>query len=123
MNNTQYKETLLSASLIEFGFKDPLGRIEVSPQERRSKRNTTMTNENKSQTGNAPTRKYRSGAVQLTVWTNEGQNNDTFETFTFQRSYKDKNDNWQNTQTLRESDLPRIIALAQRAYADGIKTE
>jgi hypothetical protein len=73
------------------------------------------------QTGkNLPEKKFRAGAVSATVWSNHGQNQkgeeNTYNTISIERSYKDKNDKWQNTSSLRVNDLPRASLLLSKAY-------
>ncbi|KUO56045.1 MAG: hypothetical protein APF80_12460 [Alphaproteobacteria bacterium BRH_c36] len=74
-----------------------------------------------------PVHKARLGALQLAVWANEHQTEDgelrTFHTVTLERNYKDKNDAWQKTSQLRESDLGEALALIQNAQQFLIKVE
>jgi len=68
-------------------------------------------------TGNKPVQQFRAGAVQVSAWENPGKDNKgTFLTFTSQRSYKDKDDKWQHTQTLRANDLPTLSMLLNKAF-------
>lgn len=64
---------------------------------------------------NMPLRKFRAGAVTATVWNNQSAEGE-FKTVSFERGYKDKDGNWQNTGTLRVSDLPRASLVLQKAY-------
>jgi len=78
-----------------------------------------MTQENKS--GNQPEKKFRAGAISATVWLNQAQNKKTgqiasYRTISLQRGYKDKNDQWQNTGTMRVNDLPRAALVLTKAY-------
>lgn len=61
-----------------------------------------------------PEAKFRSGALQATIWSNEidGENG-KFKTysFDFKRGYKDKNDEWKDTHQLRKSDIGGLSAL------------
>ena len=77
-----------------------------------------MTQEN---TGNQPEKKFRAGAISATVWLNQGQNKKTgeavsYRTISLQRGYKDKNDQWQNTNSFRVNDLPRAAVVLKQAY-------
>jgi hypothetical protein len=68
---------------------------------------------------NMPEKKFRSGAIAATIWANSAVRDGkavTYRTISLQRSYKDKNDEWQNTDSLRTSDLPRAILVLQKAY-------
>ncbi len=88
-----------------------------------------MTQENKSITGNEnqPEKKFRAGAVSATIWLNQGQNKKTgeinnYRTISIQRGYKDKNDQWQNTNSLRINDLPRAALVLKQAYEYTVTT-
>ena len=77
-----------------------------------------MTQEN---TGNQPEKKFRAGAISATVWLNQGQNKTTgetteYRTISLQRGYKDKKDQWQNTNSFRINDLPRAALVMKQAY-------
>ncbi|MBW2966392.1 hypothetical protein KY342_04785 [Candidatus Woesearchaeota archaeon] len=79
-----------------------------------------MTQENKN-TGNQPEKKFRAGAISATVWQNLGQSKKTgeevsYRTISLQRGYKDKNDQWQNTNSFRVNDLPRAAVVLKQAY-------
>ena len=67
-----------------------------------------------------PEQKFRAGSVSATVWLNAGQDKDgkptTFKTVSFERSYLDKDGNWQTTNNLRVTDLPKAILVLSKAY-------
>jgi hypothetical protein len=69
---------------------------------------------------NAPIKKIRAGAVSATIWENEGHNDKgeavAFKNVSFERSYKDSNGEWQTTNALRMSDLPRAVLVLNKAY-------
>jgi len=70
---------------------------------------------------NTPEKKFRAGAISATVWLNTGQNKKTgeptnYRTISVQRGYKDNNDQWQNTTSLRTNDLPRAALVLTKAY-------
>lgn len=68
---------------------------------------------------NIPTKKYRAGAIVATVWNNETVKDGKtvkYNTISFERSYKDKNDQWQTTNSLRTGDLPKAILVLSKAY-------
>ncbi len=71
---------------------------------------------NKTQVHNTPEMKFRAGPVSATVWNNPGKEDTTFQTITLERSYKDKEGNWQNTGVLRVGDLPKARVLLEKAY-------
>ena len=70
--------------------------------------------------GNLPEKKFSTGALSATVWENQGKSKDgedvSFRTVTFQRRYKDKNGEWQSTNSLRLNDLPKASLVLQKAY-------
>jgi hypothetical protein len=69
--------------------------------------------------GNPPEKKIRSGAISATIWKNE-QDTPTgkiaYKTVSFERTYKDKNGQWQTTNKLRGTDIPRAVLVLNKAY-------
>jgi hypothetical protein len=72
--------------------------------------------------GKGPVEKIKYGGITLDIWENEGPNNSKFYTFTIQRSYKQGND-WKNTTSLRQQDLPKVILALQKAYEQSMSSE
>jgi hypothetical protein len=74
----------------------------------------------KTDTGkNLPEMKFRAGAVTATVWQNTGMKDGeatSYNTISIERSYKDKNDAWQSTNSMRINDLPRAALVLKKAY-------
>ena len=68
------------------------------------------------QSGDRPVRKFRVGNVTAAVWKNEGQNGSVM-SVTLQKSYKDGNEEWQNTDTLFHGDILNAIKALERAEA------
>jgi hypothetical protein len=71
-----------------------------------------------------PVHKCQSGSVQLAVWENDANvdgEERTFYTITMERSYMDRNDEWQKTSQLRQNDLGDAIACLQSAQQFLIK--
>jgi len=69
--------------------------------------------------GNLPEMKFRAGAVNATIWQNEGQKDGevtTYNTISIERNYKDKKDAWQKTNSLRINDLPKAALVLTKAY-------
>ena len=70
--------------------------------------------------GKLPEKKFSTGGLKATVWQNQGKNKEgldvSFRTVTFQRRYKDKNGEWQSTNTLRINDLPKASLILEKAY-------
>lgn len=66
-----------------------------------------------------PEKKFRAGAISATVWKNHGVKDgemQDYSTVTFERVYKDKQGNWQTTNSLRLNDLPKAAVVLQKAY-------
>ena len=75
----------------------------------------------KQSTGNPPEKRFRAGAISAAIWKNQGTSKKTGETVNFnsvtlQRSYTDKQGQWQHTNSLRASDLPKAILVFNKAY-------
>lgn len=70
--------------------------------------------------GNKPEKKFRVSPVSATIWQNQGTNKNgepvSFRTISIERNYKDKNDQWQSTNSFRLSDLPKVALVANKAY-------
>ncbi len=69
---------------------------------------------------NRPEKKIRAGGVSATIWANEGLNKAgekvTYRTISVERNYKDKEDNWKSTNSLRVGDLPKAVLVMNKAY-------
>ena len=69
---------------------------------------------------NIPEKKFSTGVISATIWQNQGRGRNgevtSFRTVSFQRSYKDKNGVWQNSNSLRVNDLPKASLVLQKAY-------
>lgn len=57
----------------------------------------------------------RQGSLKAAIWKNEGENGPMFNT-TFSRTYRDKEGQWQETQSFRSSDLLGIAELGRSAH-------
>ena len=63
-------------------------------------------------------RKHRSGAVSAAVWENTIQTDDgpkTVQNITFQRSYKDADGQWKNTDSYTTASLGNLLAVVLQA--------
>jgi len=65
---------------------------------------------------NKPVYKVASHGVTVSIWEQKGKDDSKFYTAQIQRSYQDNDDKWQNTDTLRMSDLPVVNVLLTKAY-------
>ena len=67
-----------------------------------------------------PDMKFRAGTICATIWTNQGQTKDgqvrSFNSVSFEKSYKDKDGNWKNTKSLNVADLPKAALVLTKAY-------
>lgn len=74
----------------------------------------------KSDSGNMPEKKFSAGAISAAIWKNKGKNKKgeavEYKTVSIQRAYKNKNDEWQHTNSLRVGDLPRAVLVLNKAY-------
>lgn len=62
-----------------------------------------------------PEQKFKAGAVEVSIWKNESEKGD-YHSISFQRSYKDKEGNWQTTNSLKVNDLPKALIALGKAY-------
>lgn len=69
---------------------------------------------------NQPVKKFRAGALTATIWHNNGSMKDgtmqSYSSVSFERSYKDKDNAWKTTNSLRVNDLPKAALVLQKAY-------
>lgn len=68
---------------------------------------------------NLPEKKFRAGAIAATVWSNETVRDGkkvSYKTISFERSYKDKDDEWKQTNSLRTQDIPKAVLVLSKAY-------
>jgi len=68
---------------------------------------------------NKPEKKFRAGPITATVWKNTGNKDGketSYMTVSFERSYMDKEGEWQKTSSLRINDLPKATVVLNKAY-------
>lgn len=99
--------------LLSFGIKNPLypKAIGIST--------TEVQNMAKEKEIQQPEKKFRIGGVVATVWKNiQKRDDEEYEVFNTSiiRTYKDKDGNWQTTNSFALNDLPKVVAVAQEAY-------
>lgn len=68
-----------------------------------------------------PEKKFSAGAINATIWKNNGTSKRTgltveYNTIKLERSYKAKEGGWQSTSSLRLNDLPKAALLLNKAY-------
>jgi len=64
----------------------------------------------------SPVKKFSAGGVQVAVWENEGKEGTSFYTASIDRAYKDKNDEWKHSNSLKMNDIPKAVLALQKAY-------
>ncbi|MFH1589990.1 MAG: hypothetical protein ABIB43_05470 [archaeon] len=76
---------------------------------------------------NSPEQKFRAGPIVATIWSNTNKSKTgeeiAYKTVSFERAYKDKNDEWQSTSSLRTNDLPKAILVLTKAYESMVLSE
>ena len=70
-----------------------------------------------------PEKKFRIGGVTATIWKNINMVGDKGKeiereshSVTLERSYKDKKDEWQKTNSYNQNDIPKAITVLRKAY-------
>ena len=63
-----------------------------------------------------PEKKFSVGCIQVAIWENEGKEGNKFQTVSFDKRYKDKNDEWKSSSSLKANDIPKAILALQKAY-------
>ncbi|PIN72806.1 hypothetical protein COV21_01000 [Candidatus Woesearchaeota archaeon CG10_big_fil_rev_8_21_14_0_10_45_5] len=66
-----------------------------------------------------PEKKIRAGAISATIWKNKSEANGKiveYSTISLDRNYKDRDGKWQNTHSMRTSDLPKAQLVLSKAY-------
>lgn len=64
---------------------------------------------------NKPEQKFKAGSVTATVWTNNTTKG-TYSTIQLGRNYKDKDNKWNFTNSLKDSDIPKAVLVLNKAY-------
>ncbi|MDP6670977.1 MAG: hypothetical protein QGI60_04130 [archaeon] len=63
-----------------------------------------------------PVKKFGAGAIQVAIWQNEGKEGINYNTVSIQKNYKDKNDEWKSSSSMKANDIPKAILALQKAY-------
>ena len=77
-------------------------------------------------TGQTPIAKFRAGAVSAALWENDIEvkgRTITILKATVQRRYKDKDDNWQSSDSFSRNEIPLAIYCLQKAFDKIIETQ
>lgn len=71
-----------------------------------------------------PIAKFKAGAISISIWSNDAEKDGrkfSFLTAQFQRSYKDKKDEWVNERmNLSKDDIPRAILVLNEAFKEMV---
>ncbi|MFH1648934.1 MAG: hypothetical protein ABIA93_00085 [Candidatus Woesearchaeota archaeon] len=62
-----------------------------------------------------PEKTFKAGAVSAKVWSNLGAKGE-YKTVTLERTYKDKQGNWQNSSSLRVTDIPKAQLVLSKVF-------
>ena len=65
---------------------------------------------------NTPEKKFKAGAVSATVWKNQSKEGNEFSSVSFEKVYKDQNDEWKSTGHLNVNDLPKALVVIGKAF-------
>ncbi|MBI2143626.1 hypothetical protein HYU17_00550 [Candidatus Woesearchaeota archaeon] len=63
-----------------------------------------------------PEKKFRVGGISATVWKGVSDKGTVYYNVQLGRSYKDKDNIWKTTSSLKENDVPKAMVLLQKAY-------
>ena len=63
-----------------------------------------------------PEKKFRVRGLTATVWKSISPQGTAYYNVQLDRSYKDKDNNWKKTSSLKENDIPKAMVLLQKAY-------
>ncbi|MFH1450977.1 MAG: hypothetical protein ABIF92_03275 [archaeon] len=62
-----------------------------------------------------PEKKFRAGGVSATIWQNTSEKGN-YATVKLSRSYLDKDKAWKETNSFKQTDLPKAVLVLQKAY-------
>jgi hypothetical protein len=63
-----------------------------------------------------PVKKFSAGAIQVSVWENEGKEGKQFYSVSMDKRYKDKDEQWKSSSSLRSADLPNAVLVLNKAF-------
>ncbi len=91
------------------------GEEEAAPE--RTQEVNTMEEKNDTKTNSkGPVKKFQAGGVKVAVWANQGPKGGTFHSATLERNFRRADGSWDATTSYRANDIPRAIAVLQKAY-------
>ena len=63
-----------------------------------------------------PIKKFAVGGIQIAIWENQSKEGNNYYSVSFDRRYKDKNDEWKSTTSMRANDIPKAVLALEKAY-------
>ena len=63
-----------------------------------------------------PDMRFKAGGLTATVWKGVSPKGSAYYNVQLGKSYKDKDNNWKTTNSLRENEIPKAMVLLQKAY-------
>jgi len=63
-----------------------------------------------------PVKKFSAGGIQVAVWENEGKEGTSYYSVSMSKRYKDKNEEWKDSSSLKQTDLPKAVLALNKAY-------
>lgn len=63
-----------------------------------------------------PVQKFRAGTISASIWDNMSKDGSPFRSVSFEKGYKNSKGEWQTTNNLGVTDLPKAIVVLSKAY-------
>lgn len=63
-----------------------------------------------------PVKKIAVGGIQVAIWENPGKDGKPFYSVSLDKRYKDSNNEWKSSSSLKATDLPKAILALEKAY-------
>ena len=63
-----------------------------------------------------PIKKFAVGGIQVAIWENQSKEGNSYYSVSFDRRYKDKNDEWKSSSSLKANDIPKAVLALEKAY-------
>jgi hypothetical protein len=63
-----------------------------------------------------PVQKFRAGTISASIWDNMSKDGSPFRSVSFEKGYKNSKGEWQTTNSLGVTDLPKAIVVLSKAY-------
>lgn len=64
----------------------------------------------------SPVQKFRAGTISASIWDNMSKDGSPFRSVSFEKGYKNSKGEWQTTNSLGVTDLPKAIVVLSKAY-------